>query len=215
MRGLLITFEGIEGSGKTTLMELVASSLDNAVRMSVLTREPGGTYLGLSLRRVLLDQKNVEISPMAELMMFAADRAQHVTEVIIPNLENGRIVLCDRFSDATAAYQGFGRGIPIEAVHAVDGWARDAITPHMTVLLDLPVEVGLARVRARNNRIPGHEETRIDDEDRSFHQRVRDGYLQLAQEDPERFFLLDATREPELLAGQVIKELKKRFPDEV
>ena len=211
MRGIFITFEGIEGSGKTTLMELVAKSLGRHGRDCVLTREPGGTPLGLSLRRVLLDPSAAEISSTAELMLFAADRAQHVAEVVRPALDDDSIVLCDRFSDATIAYQGYGRGISLEIIAAVDSRARGVTVPDMTVLLDLPVETGLKRARSRNDGSNGPSESRIVDEELAFHQRVRDGYLQLSREEPERFFVLDATLEPGRLAEALIDELARRF----
>ena len=211
MRGLFITFEGIEGSGKTTLMELVARSLGQHGRDCVLTQEPGGTPLGLTLRRVLLDPSAVEISSTAELMLFAADRAQHVAEIVRPALDDDSIVLCDRFSDATIAYQGYGRGISLEIIAAVDSRARGGTIPDMTVLLDLPVETGLERARARNDGSDGPSESRIDDEEMAFHQRVRDGYLQLSREEPERFLVLDATLEPERLAEALMDELARRF----
>jgi dTMP kinase len=215
-RGLFITFEGIEGSGKTTLMELVAESLGQRGRDCVLTREPGGTPLGLSLRRVLLDPAAAEISSTAELMLFAADRAQHVAEVIRPALEDGSFVLCDRFSDATLAYQGYGRGIDQQAIKAVDGQARGETAPDMTVLLDLPVETGLFRARSRNassnEHSDGPSESRFDDEQMVFHQKVRDGYLELARKEPARFLVLDGSLAPDTLSEAVTGEMVKRFP---
>ncbi|MDF1535701.1 MAG: dTMP kinase [bacterium] len=212
MRGIFITFEGIEGSGKTTLMELVARSLGRNGRNCVLTREPGGTPLGLSLRRVLLDPSAAQISSTAELMLFAADRAQHVAEVIRPALDHDSIVLCDRFSDATVAYQGYGRGLPLEVIASVDSQARGETAPDLTVLLDLTVGEGLGRARSRNEGSCGPSESRIDEEETAFHQRVRDGYLDLAREEPDRFLVLDATLEPGNLAEMVTDELARRFP---
>ena len=197
MRGLFITFEGIEGSGKTTLMELVARSLGRRGRDCVLTREPGGTPLGLSLRRVLLDPSAAEISSTAEFMLFAADRAQHVAEVIRPALEDGSFVLCDRFSDATLAYQRYGRGIDQQAIKAVDGQARGETSPDMTVLLDLPVETGLERARQRGR------SDRIEQEALEFHQRVRTEFLELAQREPQRITIVDATLSIDALASLI------------
>lgn len=217
MSGLFITFEGIEGSGKTTLMELVARALEHNGLDCVLTREPGGTSLGLSLRRVLLDPSAAEISSTAELMLFAADRAQHVAEVIRPALDDGSVVLCDRFSDATLAYQGYGRGIDLEVIKTVDSHARGKTAPDMTVLIDLAVETGLKRARSRNdardNDSDGPPESRIDDEETAFHQLVRDGYLRLAEEEQHRFLVLDGSQDPETLSDAVTKELARRFPN--
>jgi dTMP kinase len=178
-----------------------------------MTREPGGTNLGIALRKVLLDPIGTTLDPVAELMLFGADRAQHVTEIIIPALEKGQIVLCDRFSDATCAYQGFGRGIELETVDAVESAARKCVHPDMTVLLDLPVEIGLARAARRNSETADLSESRIDGEELAFHSAVRDGYLLLAEKDPDRFLVLDATLSPEELSEAVMKEMTSRFED--
>jgi len=212
MAGLFVTFEGIEGSGKTTLIGNVASALRRKDLDPLLTREPGGTGLGLVLRNVLLNPEGVGMEALAELMLFGADRAQHVAEVIRPALASGRIVLCDRFSQATLAYQGFGRGLPRETVEAVDEAARGDTLPDLIVLLDLPVEAGLARAKTRNLRGSDISETRLDEEEMSFHRRVREGYLVIAGKDPERHFILDAQRRSDELAETVIREMSERFP---
>jgi dTMP kinase len=213
MRGLFITFEGIEGSGKTTLISSVADSLRRGGHDPVLTREPGGTDLGMALRKVLLDPGGTALDPVTELMLFGADRAQHVTEMILPALEAGRIVLCDRFADATLAYQGFGRGIDTETVRVVGNVARKGTRPDMTVLLDLPVETGLARVGRRNSENSNLSESRIDGEEIVFHSRVREGYLSLAGSEPDRFLILDAGMTPSELTETVMKEIAVRFAD--
>jgi dTMP kinase len=213
MRGLFITFEGIEGSGKTTLIEPVAEALRKRGHDPLLTREPGGTDLGLALRKVLLNPRTTGMDSLTELMLFGADRAQHVAEVIRPALEAGRVILCDRFSDATCAYQGFGRGIPLETVNAVDEVAKAGIHPDMTALLDIPAELGLVRVSARNSKAADISESRIDEEELVFHRKVREGYLLLAQREPDRFFVLDARLSPPELAEAVMKELAMRFED--
>jgi dTMP kinase len=177
----------------------------------LLTREPGGTDLGLVLRKVLLDPDTTAMNVLTELMLFAADRAQHVAEVIQPAIEAGRIILCDRFSDATCAYQGFGRGIPLETINNVDEAARAGVNPDMTVLLDIPAEIGLARVTARNSQVSEMSESRIDEEEIAFHHIVREGYLLLAQREPGRFLVLDGCLSPPELADAVIKELVERF----
>lgn len=213
MRGIFITFEGIEGSGKTTLIRSVADSLRKEGKDPVLTREPGGTGLGLALRRVLLDPGENDLDPVAELMLFGADRAQHMSEVVLPALEAGRVVLCDRFADATLAYQGFGRGIELETVKAVDNAARKHTHPDMTILLDLPVETGLARAGRRNTETADLSESRIDGEELVFHSRVREGYLFLARKEPERFLILDAGMAPSVLTETVMKKMAERFAD--
>lgn len=212
-RGIFITFEGIEGSGKSTLLYNVAGALRRSGLDPVLTREPGGTSLGVALRKVLLNPDMEKICSMAELMLFAADRAQHIAQVILPALEAGQIVLCDRYSDATIAYQGHGRGLPIENITAVDSKARGGTAPHMTVLLDLPVEAGLSRALARNDETADNSESRIDEEEMSFHEKVREGYLTLAGKEPERFLVLDAREKPDRLEELVMNEVRSRFPD--
>lgn len=213
MLGLFITFEGIEGSGKSTLVYNVARALRLSGHDPVITREPGGTSLGAALRKVLLDPAMEKIGSMAELMLFAADRAQHVEQVILPALEAGQIVLCDRYSDATIAYQGYGRGLPIEDISAVDSQARRGTAPHMTVLLDLPVETGLSRAWTRNDEASDSSESRIDEEEMAFHKRVGEGYLMLAGREPERFLVLDAREKPQRLVELVMSEMQSRFPD--
>ncbi len=215
MRGLFITFEGIEGSGKSTLINNVAAALRKSGLDPIVTREPGGTSLGVALRKVLLSPDMGVIEPKAELMMFAADRAQHVSELILPALEKGKIVLCDRYSDATVAYQGYGRGLPLDVIKVVDMKARDGAVPDLTVLLDLPVEKGLSRVRKRNDLSKDISESRIDEEETAFHQRVRDGYLAMARIEPARFLVLDAMIDPEHLTDLVMDELRSRYHNEL
>jgi len=212
MHGIFITFEGIEGSGKSTLLYNVAAAMRRTGLDPLLTREPGGTSLGVALRKVLLNPEMEEISSVAELMLFAADRAQHVSRVIKPALEEGQIVLCDRFSDATAAYQGYGRKIPLKVIAAIDQLATMGVKPHMTVLLDLSVDTGLTRARTRNDQSSDASESRIDEEEMEFHRRVRDGYLELSGNEPDRFIVVDAMEKPDQLSEQVVKELRLRFP---
>jgi dTMP kinase len=205
-RGVLVTFEGIEGAGKSTLLSLAADRLRARGIDPLVTREPGGTAAGAGIRRVLLDPASRGMSPLCELMLLCADRAQHVAEVLVPALTEGRLVLCDRFSDSTYAYQGYGRGVPLELVREIDIAARGGISPELTVLVDLAAETGLARARGRNRAsgatagtAPG--ETRFDDEELSFHLRVREGYLALAAEEKKRFLVLDG----ELPAGELCR----------
>lgn len=214
-RGIFVTFEGIEGSGKTTLIDQVARTLRRKNLDPLLTREPGGTALGVALRNVLLHPEGVKMEDLTELLLFGADRAQHVAEVIRPALEAGRLVLCDRFSEATIAYQGYGRGLKLETVEAVDKAARGETHPDMITLLDLPAETGLERAKERNLRGTDLSETRIDEEELAFHRRVREGYLLIAKKNPEKFLILDARRQPGELAQAVIGELSARFPNEL
>lgn len=208
---MFITFEGIEGCGKSTQISLLAARLQRAGYEVVLTREPGGCPIADQIRAILLDAANGAMVPMAELMLYAAARAQHLTEVIRPALASGAIVLCDRFSDATRAYQSFGRGIDRQTMEILNGLACGELSPHMTLLLDCPVEVGLGRAKQRIEATSGPREERFELESLAFHQRVRDGYLQLAAEEPERFVIIDAAASPvqvsEVIAGAVFSRL--------
>ena len=212
-RGLFITFEGIEGSGKTTLVNRVHQALRNRGMDPVLTREPGGTWIGRSIRSILLDPAAASLAPLAELFLFAADRAQHLLEVVRPALAEGRVVLCDRFSDATLAYQGYGRQLPLERVAEMDRAAREGLTPDLTVLLDVPPELGLDRARRRNAEGEPARETRMDDEVLEFHARVRNGYLELSRAEPDRFLLLDGTQPADELLRLTLDLLESRHPD--
>lgn len=200
---MFITFEGIEGCGKSTQIKLLAQSLTAAGRRVVLTREPGGCPIADQVRAVLLNADNRAMVPMAELLLYAAARAQHMAEVIKPALDEGAVVLCDRFSDATRAYQAFGRGLDRQTVETLNNLACGGIAPALTVLLDCPVEVGLARARSRIDASSGPREERFELESLAFHQRVRDGYLSLATAEPHRFCRIDADATPEQVAQSV------------
>lgn len=178
-KGIFITFEGTEGCGKSTQALLLADYLRGLGWEVLLTREPGGTGLGERLRGVLLGSPEA-LAPVTELLLFAADRAQHVEEVIRPALEAGKAVVCDRYSDSTFAYQHFGRGLPLEAVEAVCRVATGGVVPDLTFVLDVPVEEGLARARGRGLF------DRFEDAELAFHERVREGYLELARREPGR-----------------------------
>jgi len=207
---LFITFEGIEGTGKTTQIKLLASWLEKKGSSVVLTREPGGTAIGDDIRRILLDSRHQNMAPLAELLLYAASRAQHLEEVIKPALKAKKMVLCDRFSDATTAYQGYGRNLPLELIQKIHQITSDTLIPHKTFLFDLPVEVGLKRAWHRIEKIKnGNKEDRFEKEALWFHQRIRDGYLRLAQNEPERFVIIDANRDAEIVFNEIKKHVEK------
>lgn len=209
MKGLFITFEGTEGSGKSTQISLLADYLRSEGRAFTLTREPGGTPIGDQVRKILLDPSNKALDPKAELLLYAASRVQHLAEKIIPALEAGQVVLCDRFSDATLAYQGYGRGLDIEVIRALDRIVTAGLHPHLTVLLDLDVVAGLSRARGRNSSSGLEHEGRFENEDTAFHERVRQGYLALAKAEPDRIRVVNAARTP----AEVQKDVRRIVDD--
>jgi len=186
----LVTFEGIEGSGKSTQARRAAELCRVNGREVLLEREPGGTAIGKRLREVLLDPASRGLDPLSELLLMEADRRQHVSEVLGPALARGVLVLCDRFNDATFAYQGGGRGLSSEIVETIDRWTTGEVRPDRTLLFDCPVEVGLARARRRD----GESTPRFEAEDRPFHERVRAAYLAIARREPARVRVIDTTR---------------------
>lgn len=206
---MFISFEGIEGCGKTTQVELLAEFLSQRDIPHLITREPGGTRLGKLIRKILLDPSHSEMEPLTELFLYAADRAQHIAQVIRPCLESGRWLICDRFADATTAYQGYGRGQDLTFIQQLNQWATQGLWPHLSLLLDCPVEVGLERARRRimNNALAGRED-RFEQQDMAFHQKVREGYLELAAQNSTRFRILDATLELQRLHQNIINLLQ-------
>jgi len=200
-RGLFITFEGIEGSGKTTQLDQTAELLRRQGLPIVTTREPGGTSLGLQLRKLLLELPE-PMDPAAELLLMFADRRQHLQEGIFPALEAGRIVLCDRYTDASRAYQGAGRDLGEKVVDLLQE-TFCALEPDRTYLLDCPVEIALARVEAR----PGRERDRIEREGYEFHRKVRAAYRKRARKEPERFHVLDASLSPDEICRELMGDL--------
>ena len=190
-----ITFEGIEGCGKSTQAEILSRALQAETGCQVVaTREPGGCPIADKIRAILLDADNNALVPLAELLLYAAARAQHVAEVIRPALAEGIIVLCDRFTDATTAYQGHGRSLDLALIENLAQLATGGLTPDLTILLDCPEEVGINRAMARINAASGAREERFEQESLRFHQAVRRGYLKLAAENPARFIVIDGTR---------------------
>jgi dTMP kinase len=189
-RGRLITFEGIDGCGKTTQFRLLAQWLRDRGEDVVETVEPGGTAIGRQIRKILLDPANAGIQPRTELLLYFASRAQNVDEVIRPALDGGHIVLCDRFTDSTLVYQGCGRGLDTDVVRDLDRIACRGLKPDVTFLIDIDLETSLMRARRRNERV-GQAESRIDEESAAFHERVRQGYLALAKAEPDRIVVID------------------------
>ena len=187
MKGKFITVEGTEGVGKSTNMAFIEEWLKNAGKELVITREPGGTELGEKLRNLLLDAKETSMCDDTELLLMFAARAQHLQEVIIPALDAGKWVLCDRFTDATYAYQGGGRGIAMSRIGLLEQWVQGDLRPDMTLILDLPVDVGLERAGKRS------EPDRFELEKHDFFNKVRDTYLSRANEHPERYKIIDAS----------------------
>ncbi len=192
--GSFITFEGVEGCGKTTQMKLLSQRLAEKGYPVVVTREPGGCPISLKIRDILLDAANSRMVPLTELLLYAAARAQHVAEVIKPALDAGKIVLCDRFADATVAYQGYGRQLDLSLIGELNSLAAGNVRPRLTVLIDCEVETGLRRANARIEASTGAREERFELESVLFHRRVREGYLRLAAAEPGRFILIDGTR---------------------
>jgi dTMP kinase len=197
---MFITIEGPDGGGKTTQVRLLYDALKAAGVDVLLTREPGGTSIGDQIRAVLHDVDNKEMDPAAEILLYSASRAQLVAQVIRPALATGRVVLCDRYADSTMAYQGYGRQLDLDVLRTITRFATGGLAPDLTLLLDLPVEAGLAR-----RKTGGDEWNRMDQQTLEFHRRTRDGYLQLAAAEPERWVRIDADAPEELVAGKVWK----------
>lgn len=227
---MFITFEGIEGSGKTTQISRLISVLSNIGYDCIATREPGSTKIGESIRSILLDPRSSSLTPMAELFLYEADRAQHLHEVIRPALQANKIVISDRFSDATTVYQGYARGESLGQIFKIHKMLLGDIRPDLTLVLDLPVHEGLerawARIAAQRNYVASkntsgqtnshdkhHQaEDRFEQEDLSFHEKVRDGYLRLASAEPGRFRVVDASLTPDKVHQKIIEIVLDRLP---
>jgi len=201
-RGLFITFEGPEGSGKSTQLRMLGKKLRGQNFTVLETAEPGGTPIGLQIRRVLLDTKNQDLCPTAELLLMFAARAQNIDQAILPALAAGQLVLCDRFTDSTLVYQGVARGLGAEVVYELDRIACRGLVPDLTLAIDIDVEAGLARAHHRNERTQDVE-TRLDEQSLEFHRKVREAYLQLAEDEPKRVKLIDGSREAAEVAQAV------------
>ena len=205
MRGTFITMEGVEGAGKSTMLERVGGWLEAAGRTPVRTREPGGTELAEKLRGILLDRDGLPLSGKAELLLMFAARAQHLEELIRPTLARGDWVLCDRFTDATWAYQGGGRGLAAGDIAVLETLVHGDLQPDLTLLLDLPVEEGLRRASFRS------EADRFEQEPAAFFERVRAAYLERAAAAPQRFAVIDASRDMETVWSQIRSVLQERL----
>lgn len=202
MDGKLITFEGIDGSGKSTQMRMLVGELRHKEYDVLTTREPGGTPLGKRLREAFLETEE-NVDPLAELLLFAADRAQHINFLIKPAIEEGKIVLSDRFADATYAYQGAGRGFPKKTINQVIELATSGLKPDLTLFFDLPVEVSLSRASLSSDK--DRTNNRMDSETNEFYKRVRDAYLEIAENEPNRFIIVDANRSIEEIQADVVE----------
>lgn len=204
-----ITFEGIEGSGKSTQIKRAAADLTKKKVAFVVTQEPSGTDIGRKIADILFHRQHGHICPETELLLFCAARAQHVRDVIKPALEENKVVLCDRFSDATYAYQGAGRGLDGKVINLINDYSALHLKPDMTLLFDLPVETGLRRAMARNNQLKDPAATdRFEQENLEFHRRIRESYLNLMERDPDRFRLIDADRDRDAIEADVCRHIQ-------
>jgi len=210
---MFITLEGPEGSGKTTQLTPLASHLTGRGYDCLVTREPGGTPIGAKIRRILLDPDSRGMAPLAELFLYEADRAEHLARRIRPALEDGKVVVCDRFYDATVAYQGYGRGLPLDFLHHLHRVLTAELAPDLTLLLDLPPETGLDRTWDQLQ-TGGRDaaEVRFEEETLAFHRRVRAGYLELARSEPQRFRIVDAARDAEQVTAEILALVEDFLP---
>jgi dTMP kinase len=206
MPGLFITFEGIEGCGKSTQAARLADALEALGRTVLRTRQPGGSAIGQKIREILLDRANAALTPLAEIFLYEADRAQHVSEVIRPALDRGEVVISDRYADATTAYQGAARGLDPRTVAELNRIATGGLVPERTFVLDLAPDVALGRAKARG------APDRLEAESLAFHQRVRDGYLAIAKAEPARVKVVDASRSVEAIAKDVLEACRMALP---
>ena len=205
---MFITFEGIEGCGKTTQIKRLEKRLRIFGIPLIITHEPGGTRIGKDIRRILLDPSNKNLSPLTELTLNTGDRCQHVEEVIKPALDQGKWVICDRFVDATVAYQGIARGQDMSLIQILNETTTHGIRPDMTFLLDCPVEMGLERAKKRNE-APAHQgQDRFEREAMDFHNKVRKGYLDLANQEKERFVIVDASLSEDEIEKEIFRQIE-------
>ncbi len=208
---MFISFEGPEGSGKSTQIQRVGAWFREQGRQCIVTKEPGGTPISDRIRAILLDSAATGMDAMTELMLYAASRRQHVVEVIRPTLQRGVSVFCDRYTDATLAYQGYGRRLDLDRLQTLNQWATDGVKPDLTLLFDIDEETGLARAHARNAGMDV-DEGRFEQEDIRFHRRVREGYLSLAAAEPARFAIVDGNGSIDEVFARATNTLRERVP---
>jgi len=208
---MFITFEGIEGSGKTTQIRHAADYLAGAGHQCLITKEPGGTGIGAQIRGILLDPANLDIHPVTELLLYAADRNQHIQEMIRPALAEGKTVICDRFHDSTIVYQGCARALDMALIADLNGRVMANLLPDITFVLDLAPEIGLKRAWQQvDNGDRTDRETRFENEALSFHRKIRAGYLELARQDPQRFIVIDAEQDEDIVKAAILEALADR-----
>lgn len=206
-----VTFEGIEGSGKTTQIQMYSNALEERGVDHLLTREPGGTPIGNLIRRLVLNPEHQAMTPTCELLLYAAARAQHIEQVIRPAIGEGRLVLCDRFRDATLAYQGYGRGLSLGVIRSLHELEVLSLQPDLTLIFDIEARAALARARSRDA-ATRPDETRFEQEDLAFHERVRRGYLEIARREAGRCVVVDASGSVEEVHGRVVTALAALAP---
>ena len=208
---MFITLEGIEGSGKTTQIKYLVEYFESQGKQCVTTREPGGTSIGTKIRSILLDPESKGMDPTTELLLYMADRAQHIQSLIKPALAAGKTVLCDRYFDATVVYQGYARGLNIDFLKELHAMLLNNLKPDVTILLDLSPEVGLKRAwKQLDNGQRVDDESRFEEEKLEFHQRVREGYLDLAHQEPDRFHIIDADQDEHQVRNQILAVFDQR-----
>lgn len=210
MRGIFITIEGPDGSGKTTALQQVVPRLQQEMnRKVVATREPGGSPIAEKIRSLILDPSHTDMDSRTEALLYAASRRQHLIEKVLPVLESGDVIFCDRFVDSSIAYQGYARGIGEEGIREINQFATGGLEPDVTLYIDVPAEVGIQRIHAN---LGEREYNRLDQEKLDFHEKVRAGYQQLAKANPERIVVVDGTMSREAVAEACYQIIKNRFP---
>ena len=210
MRGIFITIEGPDGSGKTTALQQVVPRLQQEMnRKVVATREPGGSPIAEKIRSLILDPSHTDMDSRTEALLYAASRRQHLIEKVLPVLESGDVIFCDRFVDSSIAYQGYARGIGEEGIREINQFATEGLEPDVTLYIDVPADVGIQRIHAN---LDDREYNRLDQEKLAFHEKVRAGYLQLAKANPERIVVVDGTMSREEVAESCYQIIKNRYP---
>lgn len=210
VRGIFITIEGPDGSGKTTALQQVVPRLQQEMnRKVVATREPGGSPIAEKIRSLILDPSHTDMDSRTEALLYAASRRQHLIEKVLPVLESGDVIFCDRFVDSSIAYQGYARGIGEEGIREINQFATEGLEPDVTLYIDVPAEVGIQRIHAN---LDEREYNRLDQEKLDFHEKVRAGYLQLAKANPERIVVVDGTMSREAVAEACYHIIKNRYP---